>query len=187
MIVAGVDLALNATGLVIAHAALVGEEQIFDVRLAELVRPGERRGMERIAWVMSRVRGLVLEHGVQDLAIEGYAFSKLTTHAHEQGELGGVVRLSLWQRGISWWEVTPATLKKIVTGKGNAPKGAMLVEVLDRWKWKTSDDNLADAYALARCVASHHLGFSRRVDAQAWEKAERVEGRKIATTEGAAA
>lgn len=179
MIVAGIDLSLTATGIVIADAGMdiSGPPACFKVAHDEVLRPGDRKGMERIAWTMSRIRALLLEHHVSDIAIEGYAFSKLTTHAHAQGELGGVVRLAIWQRGLSWWEVTPATLKKIVAGKGDARKDVMLREVFRRWQYEAVDSNAADAYALARALAGHHFGFERKADKEAWDKAERVAGR----------
>ena len=92
MIVAGLELSLTETGLVIANAwqDISGTPTCFEVVHRTVLRPKDRRGMERIAWTMSEVRSLLTAHGVIDLAIEGYAFSKLTTHAHAMGEFGGV-------------------------------------------------------------------------------------------------
>lgn len=39
--------------------------------------------------------------------------------------LGTLVRHSLWRRGIGWVDISPSTLKKLATGKGNASKDAV--------------------------------------------------------------
>ena len=46
--------------------------------------------------------------------------------------------------------ISPTTLKKFVTGKGNSGKDIMLLEVYKRWNVSFSNNNLADAYGLAR-------------------------------------
>lgn len=46
------------------------------------------------------------------------------------------------------------TLKKFVTGKGVAQKGLMVKYVFQKWGYDTNDDNLADAYGLARLAAA---------------------------------
>lgn len=44
--------------------------------------------------------------------------------------------------------VPPTTLKKFVTGKGNAEKSLMIREVYKRWGFDAADDNQADAVGL---------------------------------------
>ena len=51
--------------------------------------------------------------------------------------------------GVPVLEVPPSTLKKFVTGRGNAAKNEMLLHVYKRWGREYSDDNMADAYALS--------------------------------------
>lgn len=46
------------------------------------------------------------------------------------------------------------TLKKFVTGKGVGKKQLMVKYVLQKWGFDTDDDNLADAYGLARLAAA---------------------------------
>ncbi len=46
--------------------------------------------------------------------------------------------------------VAPGTLKKFVTGDGRAKKDLMLLKVYKKWGVEFDDDNLADAYSLAR-------------------------------------
>lgn len=83
------------------------------------------------------------------IAIEGYSFG--SKQGREQaGELGGLVRWALWTSGYGFIVVPPTTLKAYVTGKGNAEKSLMMREVFRKWGYEASDDNDADAYALAQ-------------------------------------
>lgn len=160
-LLAGLDLSLTSTGLVIVDA------RRSVVVLEERVRP-RSKGMERLEEVAQAVCGLLEEHGVQDVAIEGYAMGKTTSHAHAQGELGGAVRLQLWRDGVPYIDVPPSVLKKVTTGKGNAPKDVMLREVFRRWGYVTDSNDLADAYALAKALEQHHWGWHRKADETAW-------------------
>jgi len=46
--------------------------------------------------------------------------------------------------------IKPTTLKKFITGKGNAKKSTIIKEVYKRWGFNTDNDNTADAYGIAR-------------------------------------
>lgn len=139
--VVGLDLSLRATG--IAHV---------DGRLEVVITNG-MTGEARI----NRVRSAVLDalHGHVDLVVlEGYAHGALH-QAHHMGELGGVVRFSLWQLGQRKIDLAPGTLKKYATGTGRASKTDMVVAARERFGVDTTDDNAADAYLLR--AAGHHL------------------------------
>ena len=57
--------------------------------------------------------------------------------------------------------VASTTLKKFVTGNGAAKgKGLMVKHVYKKWGYDTDDDNLADAYGLARLGAAVLCGTS---------------------------
>lgn len=109
---------------------------------------GHRTGMERLAWIREH---LAVDYcATADLVvIEGYSFGSGraggTTHAHALGELGGAVRLELWDRGIPYVDVPPASLKKYATGRGNANKEQVLVAAVRRLDYQGADPNEADA------------------------------------------
>jgi crossover junction endodeoxyribonuclease RuvC len=91
------------------------------------------------------------------VAIEGYAMGS-RTRPQMAGELGGHLRLLLWQAGIPYIIVPPTSLKKYVLGKGNAAKELMLKEVFRKWGYDTTSNDRADAYALARIAAEFAAG-----------------------------
>jgi crossover junction endodeoxyribonuclease RuvC len=66
------------------------------------------------------------------------------------GALHYYLRLFLHERKIPFKVVAPNTLKKFVTGKGNSKKNQMMLHAFKKWKMEFDDDNLCDAYGLAR-------------------------------------
>lgn len=137
MKIAGLDLSLTSTGLVdgAGEAHLIGSKQ---------------RGLDRLA----ELRDLILDNlaGATLVAIEGYAYGR-PNQAHQLGELGGVIRLALHERDIHIANVPPSTVKLWATGKGNAPKDAVLAAAVRRWP-DINDNNIADA-AWLRDLAEH--------------------------------
>jgi Holliday junction resolvasome RuvABC endonuclease subunit len=96
------------------------------------------------------VKQLVVSGGDPErnlVLIENYAFGK-TNQAHQMGELGGVIRLMLFEEGYEFFVIPPTRLKKFLTGKGVADKNIILKEVFKRWKFDVDDDNVADALVL---------------------------------------
>ena len=59
---------------------------------------------------------------------------------------------SLHYEGIEIRAMVPGTIKKFVTGKGNAKKELILKEVFRKFGFDTSDNNIADAFAIAKYV-----------------------------------
>ena len=75
------------------------------------------------------------------------------TSLSQLAELGGVIRVLLFESGIPYLLVTPQTLKKFVLGgkergKNANKKALILVEVLYRWGIKFNNDDIADAFCL---------------------------------------
>jgi len=87
-----------------------------------------------------------------DLAvIEGLAFmSRNTTSLIQLAGLNYMIRHQMYKIGIPFLIVPPTSLKKFITGKGNAPKEFMLMEVYKRFNEEFRDNNTCDAYCLAK-------------------------------------
>ena len=83
------------------------------------------------------------------VVIEGYSYAGKFNNSL-QYELGAVIRMMMHLNDIMFVEVPPTSLKKFVTGKGNAKKDLMLLGVYKRWDFDSADDNEADAYGLAQ-------------------------------------
>lgn len=74
--------------------------------------------------------------------------------------LAQIVRYVLFERGVPFVGVTPATLKKFATGKGNSHKDEMISAAIQRFGYTGASNDEADAYLL-RMMAEASLG---RVD-----------------------
>lgn len=96
---------------------------------------------------------------VKGYAMEGYSYGSQASRSHLAGELGGMIKLELWtKRRVHPAIVPPTTLKKFVTGNGQAKKDLMLMSIYKSWGVEFSDDNLGDAYALARVARALDTG-----------------------------
>lgn len=124
-------------------------------------------GVKRLSdiggWIVGKLETLSDEY-IQDIAMEG---TVLMSHsALVLGELAAAVKLTLWDYYMDYdhqdhlrtpLQIPPMTLKKYATGKGNAKKQEMLLQMYKRWGVEFNNDNAADAYALARLAAGSHI------------------------------
>jgi Holliday junction resolvasome RuvABC endonuclease subunit len=89
----------------------------------------------------------------------------LPTHAHGAGLTGmaqGVVRLALIRHSVPYATVPAASLKKFATGKGNATKPDMRMELFKRTGLDLRNDNEVDAWWL-RQIGLHLVGDPDRL------------------------
>ena len=58
--------------------------------------------------------------------------------------------MAMYVRSQTYIECAPSALKKFAASDARAEKGDMCQAVRSRWGFDTTDDNLADAFALAQ-------------------------------------
>ncbi len=80
--------------------------------------------------------------------IEGYSFGSFGGQLRDRTELAGVIKHNLWLSHIPYSIVAPTTLKKWVTGKGNAEKSLMLHMIAKKTGVECENDDAADATGL---------------------------------------
>lgn len=117
--------------------------------------PAKLRGMPRIQWIKAEAIGRPRIAGVHLVVIEGYSFGSKGAAVINIGELGGVIRHSLWSQSIPYVEIPPSCLKKYATGKGNASKDDVLQAGVMRSGHTFTDNNACDAWWLW-CMAMEH-------------------------------
>jgi Holliday junction resolvasome RuvABC endonuclease subunit len=144
-IVMGLDLSLTGTGVV----AVDNNWRIVEKRL--ITSSPKEENTPRLAKIALSIH-LCVGKILPDLVIiEGPAFGiGKTTSMFQLGELAGIVKRDLFIANYPFIIVPPTVLKKFVTGKGNAKKDLMLLAIHKKFGEDFEDDNLADAYALAR-------------------------------------
>lgn len=139
MRIMGVDSS-TYTGLCL----LAGEQT--DTKLLNF--PGEK-GFQRLQLIAQSFNNMVMEWSPDLVVIEGYAFGNRFTIV-KLVEVGTLIRKTLWDHKIPWYDAPPSLLKKYVTGKGNAKKPDMAAAIKARWGFASKSDDVVDAYGLAR-------------------------------------
>lgn len=106
-------------------------------------------GMEKLDAIEEALTKVLTAYSPQLIVIEGYGFGNTFTLV-PLVEIGTIVRRACYLMGIKYYDVPPTSLKKFVTGAGNAKKDQMMLLVYKRWGFDTKSNNVADAYGLAR-------------------------------------
>lgn len=147
--VLGLDLSLTSTGVCIS-------ENAFAIAV-------KSKGAERLFEISEKILETSRVHKVDIAIIEGYSFASRNSQAHSIGELGGVVRMRLWENRIPFVEVPPTSRAKFATGRGNASKTEVMSAISARtgiiWSGKGADD-MCDAWILEQ-MGLTHLGISQ--------------------------
>jgi crossover junction endodeoxyribonuclease RuvC len=137
------DLSLTESG-VAAH-------QVGSAPQLGTITPGNRRGMDRLAYIRRQV--LLQARGSDLVIIEGYSYGAKGSAVLNIAEMGGVVRLA----SLPVLEVPPSVLKKLATGKGNAKKEEVLAAAIRRLGYDGANHNVADARWLLE-IGLHLVG-----------------------------
>lgn len=82
---------------------------------------GELTGPRRLDYIANRVADLIAKYDPDLIAYEDYAMGKSgsMSRVFDIGELGGVLKRTVWLASIDLMLVSPTALKKAITGKGN--------------------------------------------------------------------
>ncbi len=141
MRVVGLDLSLTSTGVARADGDTVRIRTISN-------------GPERIDFINQAV---IANIGRVDLVvIEGYSFGSKGAAVFQIGELGGVIRHTLWSHGTPFAVVPPTTLKKYATGSGVAKKPDMRMALYKRAGIDNQHDDEVDAWWLRQAGLDHY-------------------------------
>ena len=109
--------------------------------------------MDRFGHIVAQVCQTVGYYKPSLVVIEGLVLGSIkSTSTAQLAGLHYLLRWELNERGDQdgFLVVPPSTLKKFVTGKGNAKKDQMLLKTFKRWGVEFNDHNVCDAYGLAR-------------------------------------
>jgi crossover junction endodeoxyribonuclease RuvC len=114
----------------------------------------KKRGCERLQTIRDIATALASDS--QLVVLEGYSYGSKGSAVINIGELGGVVRLALFEAGHPVVEIPPPCLKKLATGKGNVGKAEVLVEAVKRLGFEGANHNIADALWLLEAAKQHY-------------------------------
>lgn len=143
MISLGIDLSLTGTGIVklkdgkMINQYLIKTKPTYD-NVSELKR-------------LMKIRDDIDMSSVDIAVIEGLAFAVRNSTALVQlSGLNYLVRERLYEEKIPFVLVAPTSLKKFATNKGNCQKDEVMLACYKRWHVTFKDNNISDAYILAR-------------------------------------
>jgi len=148
----GLDLSLRETGITVLrngkkkYTGVINSKKEGDRPLDEL---------KRIVQIVKEIDLTIKEYApdgkVDIVVIENLAFGVQNTTSFTQlSGLNYFIRELCLKYDWPFVLITPATLKKFVTGKGNSDKNVMLLEIYKKWGETFLNDNEADSYALAK-------------------------------------
>ena len=134
--------------------AMVGlfDKKLEVVETAEYTAQRDAGNIARGDAIWSQVMAPIISAKPNVIMIEGYGYGNAHTLV-TLVEIGTIIRHGLYMHGINYNDVPPTSLKKFVTGKGNAPKDMMMKEIYKRWGFEGTD-NQCDAVGLAMFAAA---------------------------------
>ena len=121
-----------------------------------LTSPKGEKFERRLSDLQKDLEALLNEFNPDIMAVEKLFFAQNTTTAMRVAEARGVALCAAGTRGIEVRELTPAQVKKAVTGNGRADKRTiqMMVKTLLGLPRAPRPDDAADALAIALAASS---------------------------------
>jgi len=147
----GIDPSFNSTGIIILdNDGKIVEQMNFSLKEFEKIEEKLIQFEKTISFIPKMIR-------LESVYIEGPSYMSSGQYVLQMGALHYLLRLFLYRHNINYKVIAPGTLKKFVTGKGNAKKDLILLKVYKRWGVEFEIDDLADAYGLARMALDDYI------------------------------
>lgn len=105
--------------------------------------------MPRLVFIRNRVRNLILEHKPDFVVIEGYAMSGFGRGVSGLLEIGGIIRMTIFDLNVPYIQVPPLNAKAFISGFSTASKEMIISSIYERYDLLIENDNIADSFALA--------------------------------------
>ncbi len=146
---AGFDLSLTGTGAVIIDSSCTIIHQM------KLQAPGGVLGVERLFFLEQQLIEFLTGKDITHCCIESPSYGSQEGHLFELGEWAGIVKVHLFKSCIPFILVAPTQLKKYVSGNIQSKKELIILDVYKFFGQEIRDNDLADAYVLARIVRDY--------------------------------
>lgn len=161
MKIVGIDLSLTSTGTCTL---------IEDKHTTSLIKT-KKKGCSRLIHIRNEIVNILDDIDPDLVVVEGYSYGS-KGHAFSIGELGGLIKEMLFSCLFNTVIVPPTCLKKFVTAKGNSGKEIMLVKTLVKYGIEFGDDNLCDAFGLAKMGKAYLKGTKIKYEQEALKGVE---------------
>lgn len=140
--VLGLDQSLSSTGY--SYRLMDGPP------VTGTIDTGELRGSHRLFYIRKKVLELIERIQPTLVVLEGYAmgFSRGKSRLADLGELGGTIKLAVWESGVDTLIVAPASLKSIIAGNGKGDKEDVKKALKSQYGFIIGNSDEADALGL---------------------------------------
>jgi len=140
----GLDPSYNEFGLIVLdHKAKIIEQKL-------ITSDDSLEADERIIQLEKEFKFIPNIAGLNSVYIEGPSYSSNGKFILQMGALHFYLRIFLIKHKTNFNIIAPGTLKKFVAGHGHAKKELMLLKTYKKWGEEFDNNNLCDAYGLAR-------------------------------------
>ena len=140
----GIDPSLTGTGVCVLNKdAEVQTEKLITSTPKFTIEERYTKIMSELSFVWNIVR-------LQNVFIEGLSFGSRGQSMLELAGLHYMIRYTMHTKEVPYQVIPPSSLKKFITGKGNAKKEMMLLHTFKKFNVEYSENNMCDAYCLAR-------------------------------------
>jgi len=155
---AGIDASLSNTGVCIIDN---GKLSFYSCKAPKIPQqPSDAEKHARLACLVDEIYRILLHHDVRVVAIENYAFSKVSSSVTPLAELQGALKYVLCKQNISCVSLTVATVRKFCVGKfiqkkslfHEALKSAQIISMYPCTHQEPSNEDEIDAFAVAHTL-----------------------------------
>lgn len=149
--IVALDLSLNSTGVA------TSDGPFNDVETWALNPSDKLNDLERLQWIRNTIRLILAgpKETADLIVIEGYAPGRQYKR-EAMGELGGIIKLDLFEQGYPLAIVGTNQLKLYATGKGNSDKFKVGQAAAHRAGRTFDTDDEADAWWLHQMASAHY-------------------------------
>lgn len=149
----GIDPSLTSTGVFLLLKKQNGQYQ-YDYAQIDTKPKDFKSSIERCLYIadviVSLIKQNLTEAELKLVVCQDYFVGRQQGAVIQLAELGTLIRFKILLENYPLTIAPPKTIKKFITGTGNAKKQLVMQSVYERWGYKASTDNLADACGMSR-------------------------------------
>lgn len=171
MKVIGIDPSISGTALVYINNGIPKADYLIETsKIKQKVETQQDiilLKLKKLKKIYSQVYSLLDSIKPDVIAIEGYSYlgvRSLTGQAEVTAMILFAIDKYLWRENSKTilLSIQPTQLKKFITDKGTAKKELMIKEIYKRFNFDTDNNNVADAFCLAKVAESYAMTDKER-------------------------
>ena len=162
--VVGLDISMTDTGYAVLDTS--GEPVILSD-----VKPNKKvivRDIDRQLFILDNLTKMIEDDTMMAdkvvVCIEGYAFGSQVGKVFSRAELVGMIKRMLVLKDFEIYLVAPTSMKKFITGIGNARKAEVIAAAKEKYGFEGKNDNICDALCLAKYCYEYLKGKNLNIE-----------------------